>query len=473
VTADFASESARQGHFFALLQINESEMTGRAALVSAMDMFNEELLPAPKVPGLVKPFHFRQIMSDTIDEDAIDSMEFFADGYSILPRSAASARLYFSQEKAIEAKERGETVCLCRQRFTPADTVALGKADVIFSLDPAAIHLVTTCRGNGTVAFLDLASFGVRLSGDDGMVNATGAVLKEGDWVTVSSRRKKVFKGKARYTPARFNKYRQGVSLEMSPREEEVFRTLEEAFQQYHQLVANLKADQVETYGDLADLVLVDLKDDPRHAAEIVNRWHDFFPEEYVAAILASDLGSHNKQTQVFGFLERERQLCLLREAAQRCLQMGWRGMTAGCFMLGRFIATDHPVAFWNQLGDREIGFLLNEWILYRKYRNVLNEVGEHRIARARKILLEEPERPLDLSAVDAKQFIRLKLSRKSPERIMTTLDEECSVETKELLTFLAGPFGNLYDYNYPWSINPLRKICKEEGVGMPGESDI
>ena len=86
VTAEFASETVRHGHFFALLQINESELTGRAALVSAMDMFNETLLPKQKVPGLVKPFHFRQIMSDTIDEDAFDELDFFADGYSILPR---------------------------------------------------------------------------------------------------------------------------------------------------------------------------------------------------------------------------------------------------------------------------------------------------------------------------------------------------------------------------------------------------
>jgi hypothetical protein len=472
VTVEFASETVRQGHFFAMLQLNESEMTGRGALVSTMDMHSEGQITGPRAPGLVKPFHLRQIMSDTIDEEAVDELEFFSEGYSILPRSAVSARLFFSTEKALAAQEGGETVCLCRQRFTPADTAAIGKVDLILSLDPAAIHLVTTCRGQGTVAFLDLASYGVRMDDEGGMVNNRGLRLVEGDWVTVSSRRKKVFKGKARFTPARFHKYRQGVKMEMLPREEEVFRILETAFNQYHELVAGLKADQVVSYADLAKLVLIDLKDDRERAAEIVNCWHGFFPEEYVSAILGSDLGTHNKQFQVFSLLEPEHQICLLREAVRRCLSQGWSGMDAGSFMLGRFIQSGHSVAFWNQLGDGEIAFLLNEWILYRKYRELMQEVGEHHIARARKILLEEPERPLRLSSVDVKNFVQLKLSSKDLDKIAAALPQNASPETRELLEWARQPFGSLYDYGAPWSLNPLKKLCQQEGIDLPGAEE-
>jgi hypothetical protein len=474
VTAEFASETVRHGHFFALLQLNESELTGRAALVSAMDMFNETLLPKQKVPNLVKPFHFRQIMSDTIDEDAFDELEFFADGYSILPRSAISARVYFTVEEAVAAKKNGEKgVCLCQQRFSPSDMVAIGTVDVIFSLDPAAIHLVTTCRGHGTLAFLDLASYGVRMVGSAAMVNAQGQEIREGDWITVSSKRKKVYRGKARFTPARFNKYRQGVPLELTQREEEVFRTLETAFDQYQQLTGSLKADQVESYADLVKMVQMDLRTAPDKAAEMVNQWYDFFAEAFVAAVLGSDLGSHNKQAEVFDLLTLERKVCLMREAAGRCLKMGLSGMTAGCYMLGRFSQGDHPIVFWNQLGDREIAFLLNEWIQYRKYREVLREVGEHRIARARKVLLEEPERSLPLKPVDGKTFIRLKLSEKDLTRVAEALDPGASPESAALLAMLQKPYSYFYDFNYPWSVNPLRKICQDEGRDFPAPDEI
>ena len=99
------------------------------------------------------------------------------------------------------------------------------------------------------------------------MVNTNGQEIRQGDWITVSSKRKKVYRGKARFTPARFNKYRQGVPLELTPREEEVFRTLEAAFDQYQELTGSLKADQVENYVDLVKMVQMDLRTEPEKAA--------------------------------------------------------------------------------------------------------------------------------------------------------------------------------------------------------------
>ncbi len=469
VTTEFAAESVRCGHFFALLQINDTELTGRAALVSSMDMHHEGILPKQKVPSLVRPFHFRQIMSDTISEDDIELLEFFSDGFAILPRSAISAKVYFSAHRALEAKNRGESsVCLCQESFLPSDAVTLGKMDMILSLTPAAIHLITTCRGQGILAVLDLESYGVQLDNKGEMTNHAGLKIEEGDWITVSSKRKKIYKGKAHFTPARFNKFRQGEKLDLEPREKEVFQTLENAFSQYHELVHSLKADQVESYQDLVKLVLTDLADDPAQAREIVNRWLDFFPDEYLNAILSCDLGSHRKHSEVYGFLSQAQQVRFFHKVVDRCLDLDLCGMSAGSFMIGRFLQVPHGVTFWNQLSDKEIGFVLNEWVHYRKYRQVLMEVGEHHIARARKILLDGPDRPLKIDLVDGKSFMILKLSRKNILNIEKGLGEDAFTETAELLQMLAKPFSFFYDYRQKWSINPLRKICEQEGIALP-----
>ncbi len=155
------------------------------------------------------------------------------------------------------------------------------------------------------------------------------------------------------------------------------------------------------------------------------------------------------------------------------CLERGLKGMFAGSYMLGRFTQEGLGISFWNRLGNGEIAFLLNEWVLYRKYREVLREVGEHRIARARKVLLEEPEREMAIRPVDGKTFIRLKLSRKKGVNIEKELGPDTSPETRELLQLLQKPFSFFFDYRYPWSLNPLKKICAEEGVSLPGADEV
>jgi len=155
-----------------------------------------------------------------------------------------------------------------------------------------------------------------------------------------------------------------------------------------------------------------------------------------------------------------------------RCLSGKLSGMTAGSFMLGRFIQVPHGVSFWNQLSDHEIGFLLNEWVHYRGYRDVLAEVGENRLVRARKMLLEEPERPVRIGPVDGKSFILLKLSRKNLANVEQGLAGAGRSETRELLQMLQAPYGSLYDYGQPWSLNPLKEICAAEGLALPEQTD-
>lgn len=472
VTAEFASESIRQGNFFALLQINESEMTGRAALVSAMDLYGEKCLEADKVAALVRPFHLRQIMSETIDKTTFAELDEFCTGYSILPRSAASARIYFSTAKARAAKAKGETVCLCLPRFQAADAVAIEKSDIILSLDPAAIHLITTCRGHGTLAFLDLASHGVRLEAGH-LINRAGTSLAEGDWVTVSSKRKIVYRGKARFAPARLHQYLQGEHLELDEREQTVFPILQDAFDRYHKLLDDLRAEQVATYTDLVHLVQADLTSHPDWAGEMINRWYGFFPDAFVDAVLAGELGTHRKQELIFRLLTQENQVSLMRGAVRKCRSEGRCGLTAGSFMLGRFLAGDHPVSFWNQLSDGDIAFLMNEWVQYRQYREVLYKVGEHHIARARTILQEGRAEDVPIEITDVREFIRLKLSRRDLKRALEAVDPEAKNATREMLEKLRAPYGEIYQYNQNWSLNPFKLVCEKEGLPLPGEDEI
>jgi hypothetical protein len=90
VTIEFAAESGGGHEFFALLQLNQMEMTGRAAFISVVDLHKEGAISRKRVTELICPYHVKQIESDTIDSDSYATLELFGHGISLLPRDRKS-----------------------------------------------------------------------------------------------------------------------------------------------------------------------------------------------------------------------------------------------------------------------------------------------------------------------------------------------------------------------------------------------
>ena len=217
VTIEFAVETtsevsdqwpAGDGHattsLFSVLQLNMSEMTGRAALLSAIDLYKSGSITAGDVVDLIKPYHLRQIVSASIDDSSLSRLQFFGKGLNVLPRTAITAVLCFSVAAARQMKAKGHDVCLCQERFVPQDTITLNEVDAILSLSPAAIHVVTACRGYGIPAFMNLSSYGITFDGTR-LVNSDGLEIKEFENITLSSKRQSIYKGVAAFKPARFS----------------------------------------------------------------------------------------------------------------------------------------------------------------------------------------------------------------------------------------------------------------------------
>jgi len=259
VTIEFAAESNGSSNLFALLQLNNSELTGRAILLSSVDLFQKKIISAQRLIELIKPYHLNQIFSERIERKSLASLEFFGKGISVLPRSAVSAKAYFSASAALDAKKRGEKVCFCKESFVPTDTLVMGEVDAIISLTPAAIHVVTACRGYGVPAFLDLEKFGIQFNNDN-LVNKDGLMINEGDWITISSKKQNIYLGEAKYISARFQRYLEGEKLVLEPKEEAVFINMYKAFKVYDEVVENLELDQISELDDLIKLIRNDLQ---------------------------------------------------------------------------------------------------------------------------------------------------------------------------------------------------------------------
>ena len=471
-TIEFAVESFDGISLFAILQLNMSELTGRSTLLSAIDLYQKRIITKKRVIQLIRPYHLRQIFSERIDDVSLKSLTLFGLGVSVLPRSAVSAKIYFSMAKALEVKKRGEKVCLCKENFVPSETIFMGELDTIMSMNPLAIHVVTACLGYGIPAFINLANHGMTL-GENAITNKEGVIINEGDWITVSSRHHCIYIGKAKYKPARFQKYLEGKTFEMEEKEETVFINMARAYDSYQEILNTLNTEEAMTLPDLIKLIRNDYDQQPQKAIEFVNGWFDAHMDYYFTEILKSGLGSHLDQHKIYSLLTTSRKILFFKSMIRLCLKDKLSGFSAGAFMLGRFLCQSHPLSFWRAFEPSGIVFLLNEHILFEKYMQVLSEFGERRLNRTKDKLLTDDLSNVTLPSMDPGLFITLKLCSPDWEKVESWISQEHDKETRQIVALLKRPYGALFNYDLPWSFEKLKAICIAENVEIPDEQSV
>jgi hypothetical protein len=472
-TIEFAVESFEGISLFALLQLNMSELTGRSTLLTAIDLYQKKIISKKRVIQLIRPYHLRQIFSERIDDDSLKSLTFFGSGVSVLPRSAVSAKIYFSMSKALEAKKKGEKVCLCQEKFIPSETIFMGELDAILSMNPLAIHVVTACLGYGIPAFINLKNNHMNLAGNT-LFNDAGICITEESWVTVSSKHHYIYIGKASYKPARFQKYLEDQPLEMEPKEEKVFINMAQAYKVYREILNTIKSEEAMTLTELVKLIRNDYDNDPLKAGEFVNGWFDAHQDYYFTELLKSGLGSHLDQHKIYSLLTVDRKILFFKNIIQKCRKEKLSGFSAGAFMLGRFLCQMHPLSFWSAFDSKGIVFMLNEFILFEKYMQVLYEFGERHLSRTRNRILTDDLGKVSLSSMDHEIFFTLKLSAPDWNEIESMItDDGYDRDTQLLVQMLEQPYGKLFNYDLPWSFEKLRNVCTEMKTDIPDPGSI
>ena len=473
VTIEFAVEATGREQWFALLQLNETAMAGRAAFIAVVDMHKSGVISRRRLTELIRPYHVKQLTSDTIDHEVFDSLTPFCSGVSVLPRSAVSARVYFSSEAALRAKSLGEKVCLCKTTFVPTDTVVMREMDAIISLTSAAIHVVTICHSLGIPALLSLEQSGVSLHSDNLLINSSGREIKAGEWITLSSRRKTLYEGQATFVPGRLLRYIKGEPVELQEDERKSFAAIAYAYRYYQQLTRSLQADQVSTLNEVTRLVNFELRGESEQAKRLVNVWFDERETQYTEGVLKSDIGDHLGQSNVFEMLTLERKVRFFKRALAKCAREQVSGYEAGAFMLGRFLCMRYPTTFWNSFSPFEIGLLVNEWVLFEKYMQVLHNVGERKLLLARKQILKGGLEQLSLHPGNVHSLITLKLSGAPLEQAKESLPSWADAQSARVLELLQQPYRAFYDFSKVWSVGQLKKICEEENLPIPKPEDI
>ena len=460
---------------FTILQVNAAELSGSGMLTAVMDMHRAGRIPAERVRELIKPYHVRQIESDAIDPRSIQTLEPFGRGVAVLPRSAVTGRLFFSVEGAAEALRTSEqaAVILAKARFTPQDAIDMQKAGGICSLSPAAIHVVTTAQNLGIPALLNLEEDGVSIdTARRCLVNARGRDIREGDWVTISSRNKTLYAGRAMFAPARLLRMMAGEPVELTATERPRFEQLAICYREYRRILESVDASGFESLQDLGHAIRYgELRDDARRARQFVSECFDRRPDGLVQRLLEATLGTHLINLTAFELLTDDRKARLFQMVAEVCRQRTLSGYRAGAFVVGSFVDPRFPIDFWKRFRPREVAFLMSEWVCHQKYLGVLDVIGEKKINRAKEIVLSG-----GLSAVPALAaatlFMPLKLGRIDLEEVRRAVPEGSDPQTVEILDLLLRPFSAFFDFGDRYSLSGLVRICEAERIPVPGPDD-
>jgi len=479
VTIEFGVEATASHQFFALLQLNRTGMSGQAALISAVDMHKAGTISRQRVTELIRPYHIKQLTSNTIELEDLKELKPFCSGVSVLPQTAVSARVYFSSGAALRAKSRGERVCLCKNTFLPTDSAVMREMDAIISMTWAAVHVVTICQSLGIPALLSLEKNGVTSQPGSGLINPDGDEIREGDWITISSRKNEIYVGAAKpkpsklLKPGRLLRYMKGEHLILDEEERKSFASLSYAFRYYQLLNRNIEYDQTSTLNELIRLANFELRGEPEEARQLVNGWFDNHELLYMEEVLKSDIGDHLSQSNVFEMLTLDRKIMFFKQALAKCSREHISGYAAGAFMLGRYLSRRYPVAFWKVLTPAEVGLCVNEWVLFEKYMQLLNNVGEREVILARKQILTKGLEELRLHKGRLHCFMTLKLCGMPLQEAIDSLPDWSDPQSAHVLVLLQQPYRMFFDFDAKWSIHQLEKICQEESFPVPGPDDI
>ncbi len=347
------------------------------------------------------------------------------------------------------------------------------EVDAIISLTSAAIHVVTICQSLGIPGLLSLEQNGVILRPGEGLIDTSGREIKEGDWITLSSRRGTLYEGEAKFVPGRLLRYMRGEAVQLEEQERETFASVAYAYRYYQQLIRGLKVDQIASLTEVTRLVNFELGRESEEASKLVNGWFDEHETQYLEGVLKSDIGDHLGQSNVFQMLSLDRKIKFFKQAAGQCAREHISGFEAGAFMLGRFLCVRYPAAFWKRFSPSEIGLLVNEWVLFEKYMQVLQTVGEREALKARKQILKGGLDQLSLDPGNVQPLITLKLSGAPLHQAQECLPQWADPQSARVLELLQLPYRAFFDFKAAWSVGRLQRICLEENLPLPGPDDV
>jgi len=177
-----------------MLQTRNGKRTAEAAVKVAVDMEKEGLIDKKTAVLRLDPAQIDQLLHPMFDTAELKKAEKLAKGLPASP-GAATGKIYFHAEDAVEAADRGEKVILVRQETSPEDLAGMVAAEgILTARGGMTSHAAVVARGMGKCCIAGCSEAKVEEAGKK--LTIAGHIYKEGDFISLDGTTGTVYSGK-------------------------------------------------------------------------------------------------------------------------------------------------------------------------------------------------------------------------------------------------------------------------------------
>ncbi|HEY8499965.1 MAG TPA: pyruvate, phosphate dikinase [Clostridia bacterium] len=173
-----------RGRLF-MLQTRNGKRTATAALKVAVDLVNEGMITKEEALMKVDPKQLDSLLHPQFESKALKNAVPIAKGLPASP-GAATGKIYFTAEEAVEAFEKGEKqVILVRLETSPEDIEGMHISQgILTGRGGMTSHAAVVARGMGTCCVAGCGE--IRINEDSKyFIDKNGRRYNEGDWISL------------------------------------------------------------------------------------------------------------------------------------------------------------------------------------------------------------------------------------------------------------------------------------------------
>jgi pyruvate,orthophosphate dikinase len=187
-----------------ILQTRDGKRTGLSAIKIALDFYEEGLITEDEAMMRLEPEQLNHLLKPIFDPKEIEKAKnegrFLAKGLNAGP-GAATGKLVFTADDAVEWARNGEKVILTRWETSPDDIHGMASSiGILTARGGMTSHAALVARQMGKIAVTGCGALNINYKKKQLQVN--GTTLKEGDWISLDGFTGEVFKGKIATSPS-------------------------------------------------------------------------------------------------------------------------------------------------------------------------------------------------------------------------------------------------------------------------------
>ena len=178
-----------------MLQTRNAKRTGKAAVVTAVEMVSEGVITRDEALKRVQPMHVQQILVPQFDPEALrKSGAPIGQGLAASP-GAAVGKVVFDPDRSQQLAAEGEPVVLARRETSPEDFHGMAPAvGILTSRGGSSSHAAVVARQMGKPCIAGAEEINIDVERQQ--LTANGTTLREGDWISLDGTTGQVFAGR-------------------------------------------------------------------------------------------------------------------------------------------------------------------------------------------------------------------------------------------------------------------------------------